>query len=302
MEHPAQVRDARRVFHFWLDDAVLDHFAKDLGPHAFMVYAYIARRSKAGQAFPGMRRIARDLGLGYSTIQRSITQMQHLGLISVTPRPSALGDADSNLYTLLDLSHLSSRGAPTENAPAPTENAPAFTPEAPVHSLEVQGAFPPGTEVEESLSSRVPEVGKEAPPSLATLAPPPEGEACAARGKTIRRFRNGQQIGHKTKAFPMPGEPLAQEALLESLLNPAFHTWYVNNAITRPLLAGWDDFVLDCLAHGRCYVSFADAFKNYLKNGYEPAPKHASKNALPARRHNQLAQWAAHGEGSAHDA
>jgi len=299
MESPATVRDARKVYHFWVDDTLIDQFVPLIGAHAFLVYCYIARRAKAGRAFPGQRRMARDLGVGHATVTRSLAILVEHKLITVTQRRDEHGDLASNEYELTDLSRFSTRGVLTESTPAPTESTPVL-PESPqVYSDGVRGVLPLGTKVVDPLSSRDLQVVHASPPSRATRAHPPQGDACAPKGKAAPKFRQGKHLGHKASAFPMPAEAGEQEALLDSILGPAFNAWCGANAIVRPVLPAWDDFVLDCRAHGRCYVSFADAFKNYLKNGYEPAPRHPGNAGGVAQRQRNLEAWGQE-EGDAH--
>ena len=98
--------DARRVYHFWMDDEVLDTYGSHLGPYGIAVYAYLARRSKLTKAFPSHARIAKDIGTSRDTVIRALKRLQSANLVTIEARVSESGDPDTNLYILNDLSQL----------------------------------------------------------------------------------------------------------------------------------------------------------------------------------------------------
>lgn len=121
-----QVRDARQVYHFWLDDTVLDLFGKELGPYGLAIYMALARRAKRGESYPSVKRLGQDTGMSPRSVRTNLKKLETLGLITITPRHSDAGDPTSNLYTILDLSHLTTRGtAPPTGPPAPPAGPPA---------------------------------------------------------------------------------------------------------------------------------------------------------------------------------
>ena len=91
------LHDARRTYHFWIDDTIIDLYGSLLGSYGIALYCYLARRAKASKAFPSQRRISKDLGIGHRTVQRKLKLLQDLGLIEIEQRQSIAGDLDTNL-------------------------------------------------------------------------------------------------------------------------------------------------------------------------------------------------------------
>ena len=103
MADQSHLRDGRRNYHFWVDDAIFDVYGPQLGPFAGWVYCYLARRAKEGTAFPSLTRIARDTGISRRSVVDTIKHLENLGLITKATRTTTSGDHTSNLYTLLDM-------------------------------------------------------------------------------------------------------------------------------------------------------------------------------------------------------
>lgn len=112
------LHDARRVFHFWMDDEIIDTYGPIIGPYGITVYAYLARRSKLQQSFPSHGRIARDTGMSRRKVILVLEQLITEKLVTVTCRTTELGDKDTNLYTIEDLGHIHGRGSAPHAQPS----------------------------------------------------------------------------------------------------------------------------------------------------------------------------------------
>jgi hypothetical protein len=99
----AKVRDRRQHPFFIIDNAVIDNFGAKMGPHAFMVYAVIARYAKDGKCFPKYATIADKTGMSRPTAINAVRQLVELGLLKVRKRFRGKGKQDSNLYVLCDV-------------------------------------------------------------------------------------------------------------------------------------------------------------------------------------------------------
>jgi len=71
-------------------------------PHrARVVYMYLRDRADAeGKCWPGINRIAADLGLSRSTVKRALTDLKKGGYLTQAPRHRENGSRTSNLYFL----------------------------------------------------------------------------------------------------------------------------------------------------------------------------------------------------------
>ena len=72
-----------------------------LPPRAVSVYMYLKDRSNsAGSCWPGIKTIARELGLSPRTVQRALADLERRQLIEKQNRRRANGSLTSNLYRL----------------------------------------------------------------------------------------------------------------------------------------------------------------------------------------------------------
>lgn len=96
--------------------------------YALAVYAALAKHAdKDGVCWPSVRSLMEQTGWSESTIKRTIKRLVASGLISVVPRTTELGDADSNRYTL---THHPLRGGSPQNPPPSPQN-PRWVPSEP---------------------------------------------------------------------------------------------------------------------------------------------------------------------------
>lgn len=79
-------------------------YDKRLSHSAVRVYAALAAHAnyKTGTAFPGMRTLAKRVGMSTSTVNAAIRQLEKCGHVAVQRRPGAKYGRGSNLYTGLD--------------------------------------------------------------------------------------------------------------------------------------------------------------------------------------------------------
>lgn len=80
-------------------DSIYD---SNLSHRARVVYMYLKDRADAdGTCWPGIKTIAKDLGLSRSTVKRALNDLCRAELISKEPRWRENGSYSSNLYRLL---------------------------------------------------------------------------------------------------------------------------------------------------------------------------------------------------------
>ena len=76
-------------------------YLDDLPPRAITLWLYLSRRAnKDNQCWPGINRIAAELHLSRSTIQRAIRDLEQAGWLVIEPRMRGNGSKTSHLYTL----------------------------------------------------------------------------------------------------------------------------------------------------------------------------------------------------------
>ena len=74
---------------------------EELGHRAKTVYVYLRDRSDAsGVCWPGIKTIARELGLSARTVQRALADLERRQLIEKRNRRRSNGSLTSNLYRL----------------------------------------------------------------------------------------------------------------------------------------------------------------------------------------------------------
>jgi hypothetical protein len=131
VEQPSEIIDSRRTYTFYVDDALIDHFAPQIGVYGIAVYVLLVRHAKNHQAFPSLTRITERLSISRRTAQRTLTDLEKAGLITIKKRRSIHGDADTNLYIIRDLAHVRGGGGFLQTPPG--------SPETPPGSLETPG-------------------------------------------------------------------------------------------------------------------------------------------------------------------
>ena len=77
-------------------------YASSLNHRARVVYMYLKDRADSeGKCWPGIRTIARDLGLSVSTVKRALNDLCREGLVIKEQRWRENGSLTSNLYRIL---------------------------------------------------------------------------------------------------------------------------------------------------------------------------------------------------------
>lgn len=118
--------DARRTWIFHVDDVVVDDYAPKIGVYGLAIYVLLARHAKENKSFPSYRLITKKLGIGRATVVRALAKLEEVRLITKEVRYTEVGDLDSNLYTLLDLSHHRIKGGSSvERLPSSVERLPS---------------------------------------------------------------------------------------------------------------------------------------------------------------------------------
>lgn len=260
MEDVSTLLDKRRSHHFWIDDAVIDNFLPEIGVYGLAVYTYLSRRAKRSKTFPGIRRIAKDLGIGTSTVQKTLLHLKSKQLVDITQRRDDAGDAASNLYTLKDLSHL--WGVPPGDTPVSTQNTPVPPGDTQVYRLEIHGVPPGDTEVFPLKDSQLKEIIKEGNPSIS-----PHGETSRKR---------------KTAKLVMPKSLAEQETLRTNLFDASFSAWLTRRYPDIDAEAQWEWFVNQCLMKEYAYADFRAAFQNSFGWGNSPA-QHPNAHGSPSK-------------------
>ena len=123
-----RVVDKRRTYTFYIDDAAIDSFAEQIGVYGIALYALLVRHSRHHETFLGYKFMMSKLQIGRSTLVRTLALLEEVGLIAIETRRAEVGDYDTKLYKILDLSHL--RGG-TTRVPPGTPETPPGTPETP---------------------------------------------------------------------------------------------------------------------------------------------------------------------------
>ena len=99
-----RVFDAREGGWFWVHDAIIDLYAKSIGPFALAVYVALSRTADmAGVCSPTKQGLAETCGMSVSTVTRAIRTLTNHNppLLSISQRLDHDGQ-HSNIYTLLD--------------------------------------------------------------------------------------------------------------------------------------------------------------------------------------------------------
>lgn len=143
-----EVRDRRMKEWFWIDNLLLDEYAKVLGPNAMMVYMALSRHADNDDqtCWPSMDTIAEKCGLkSRNTVAKGIKVLQEYGLVEVQEsiNPSN-GKRLNNVYTLLSRKHWKLEVAPKPKPVVSMTPAPSTVP------LQI-----PGTETRPDLPANV---------------------------------------------------------------------------------------------------------------------------------------------------
>lgn len=272
----AQLADKRRTFTFYVDDTVIDEFCPTIGVYGLAMYVLLVRHAKNGQCFPSYRLLTQKLGIGRATVKRTLELLEKHGLVTKENRKTTVGDADTNLYTIMDLSHLHPRrGSSVESPPSSVVDPPSSVVSPGVVPQRAQGGL--STELEGILIKESQLKEKNSP-----LSPQGDNEAVV---------RGDGTIGKANRKTRMARDPEKQTILKTHIIDASFLVWFANNGLTLNLEQEWTAFVGKALANGYAYVDWRQAFMNWLTSSYQNngrAPKQTS-----AQRQQDLQAWAA---------
>ena len=92
--------DKRKKEFFVTDNAFVDKYAKFVKAPGIVVYSALLRHSnKDSKAFPGIRHIAKEMGISYGRAATGVKSLQKYNIIDVFRN-----NGINNIYTLLDTS------------------------------------------------------------------------------------------------------------------------------------------------------------------------------------------------------
>jgi len=78
-----KVRSKRIEKRFYIDNEFLNGYAHKVGWKGQIVYMALCRHEKNGTAFPGLRHLAKELGVSVATIQRGIKELLKWNIIQI---------------------------------------------------------------------------------------------------------------------------------------------------------------------------------------------------------------------------
>ena len=139
------VRDQRTIKRFWIDDAVYDTYAAQIGIYAYAVYTALVRHANTAQTcFPSYATIAKKLGISRRKVIQEIEKLKSAGLIKASPRQKTgkkgTDSQDSNLYTLLEIGSNNGGVVTNSHYPSDCQSPPLVTNSHPkeAHKKETQ--------------------------------------------------------------------------------------------------------------------------------------------------------------------
>ena len=244
------LHDARRTYHFWVDDIIIDQFGPQLGPYGLAVYMALARRATRGTAFPSLKRLALDTGMSRASVKRALNTLESLGLLQRARRRDDDGDMDTTLYTLQDVSHY--------HTPSPSPTPQGVSPEHRGRLCESLGVG------SEGANGRLCESHEGSPTKDAHLegsspsVSPPDG------GDTHTEAEVEFQQGRRTRKTPCPGGLAEQAALAAELLTPSLLSWANDHVPTLNPHHEFERWLAYSLAHGKSYGDFGAALQHWL--------------------------------------
>jgi transcription initiation factor IIE alpha subunit len=104
-EPKKRIIDKRNKEKFFIDDEYLNGYAKYCGWNGTLVYMSLCRHANREQScFPSIELMARQHGISEKSIQRGISNLKSLNIISVRKQKTKKGTWKVNSYTLLDKS------------------------------------------------------------------------------------------------------------------------------------------------------------------------------------------------------
>jgi len=116
-----QVRDNRGGNWFWLHNAIIDHYGKELGPYGIAVYAALCRHAgQEQQTWISQGKIAEEIGTTRQQVNKLIAQLEVLQLLRVEDRQDDVSGRTTSIYSLLELTPVvqDDRGVIVDDSPS----------------------------------------------------------------------------------------------------------------------------------------------------------------------------------------
>lgn len=99
-----EVRDRRTEHRFFVDNVIVRHYGKQIGPYGIAVYNVLCLHAnqQTQEAYPSIKTIAEMIGASTGKVSESIKQLRQLRLVHVKRQYRKDGGLWVNLYTLVD--------------------------------------------------------------------------------------------------------------------------------------------------------------------------------------------------------
>lgn len=212
-----EILDKRRLPFVQIEKALV--MSRDLSHAGFRIYCALACRANAeGKAWPSLTRLARDLGMGKSTVCRAIAEIEKAKLVTVDRGDAEAGDPDHNVYVLTGYPVQNGTGGPLQYRGGP----PAYRNENTLNEKEESLSLVHAREANEH-DTLTPELR-----TYATAQGCTDPDDCfegyvlqfVAAKRSARRFQRWARDGHggpdwkacRCQTRPPPGTPHAARA------------------------------------------------------------------------------------------
>lgn len=107
-----QVRDDRKLPHYWIENQVYELYAPQIGVYGLAVYnALCYYANMKGECFPSIKTIAKHLDCGERNVWTAISKLEAAGLIQRQKRYRKDGMQTSNLYIINAMQNMHTRSA-----------------------------------------------------------------------------------------------------------------------------------------------------------------------------------------------
>lgn len=94
------IKDNRKKDFFITDNVFVDKYAKFVKAPGIVIYAALLRHADVKRkAFPGIRHLAKEMGVSYGYAAKGVKSLQHYNIIDIEQEEGFRND-----YTLLDVS------------------------------------------------------------------------------------------------------------------------------------------------------------------------------------------------------
>lgn len=84
-----------------MPNAFLNGYCKEVGWQGHIVYSALWRHANEGMAYPSLKHMADELGVGLSAVQRGVKKLKEFNIIASEMRTKTNQGRGSNVYYLL---------------------------------------------------------------------------------------------------------------------------------------------------------------------------------------------------------